>query len=97
MYTFFYSNISEFVGDLEGMIDEGTYKTSIQNMHKLGCKADTSSTLMHQCCVMVVVFYNILRFMKKLKYISNVTTSICGNLFRWKGSPIFCKKVGLLH
>ena len=54
MYTFFYSNISEFVGDLEGMIDEGTYKTSIQNMHKLGCKADyfkytDASMLCHGC------------------------------------------------
>ena len=29
MYTFFYLNISEFEGDLEGVIDEGTY----QNIH----------------------------------------------------------------
>ena len=26
-------------GNLEGIIDEGTYKTSIKNMHKLGWKA----------------------------------------------------------
>ena len=39
MHTFFYSNISEFSGNLEGMIEEGTYKTTIQNMHKLGWKA----------------------------------------------------------
>ena len=39
MYTFFYSNISEFAGNLKGMLDEGKYTTKIQNMHKLGCKA----------------------------------------------------------
>ena len=27
--------------------------------------------------------------MTEFKDISNVTTSICGKLFRWKGSPIF--------
>ena len=26
MYTFFYSNISDFAGDLEGILHEGTYK-----------------------------------------------------------------------
>ena len=40
MYTLFYSNISEFSGDLEGMINEGTYKTTIINMHKLGWEAN---------------------------------------------------------
>ena len=39
MHTFFYSNMSKFAGNLEGMLDEGTYKTTIQNMHKLGLKA----------------------------------------------------------
>ena len=39
MHTLFYSNISEFSGKLEGMLDEGTYKTTIQNIHKLGWKA----------------------------------------------------------
>ena len=37
--TLFYSNISKFAGNLEGMNDEGTYKTTIHNMHKLGWKA----------------------------------------------------------
>ena len=67
MHTFFYSNISEFSGSLEGMIDEGTYKTTIQNMHKLGCKEKSSSPLMFRYCVMVVVFNNILSFMTELK------------------------------
>ena len=40
MYTFFYSNISEFEGDLEGILNERTYKTTILNMHKLGWKAN---------------------------------------------------------
>ena len=39
MHTLFYSNISEFAGNLEGILDEGTYKTTINNMHKLGWKA----------------------------------------------------------
>ena len=39
MHTFFYSNISEFAGNLEGMLDEKTYKTTIQNMNNLGWKA----------------------------------------------------------
>ena len=36
MRTFLYSNISEFAGNLEGMLDGGTYKTTIQNMQKIG-------------------------------------------------------------
>ena len=39
MHTLFYSNIYEFSGNLEGMLEEGAYKTTIQNMHKLGWKA----------------------------------------------------------
>ena len=39
MQTFFYSNISEFAGNLQGMLNEVTYKTTIHNMQKLGWKA----------------------------------------------------------
>ena len=39
MHTFFYSNISEFSGNTELMLDEGKYKTTIQNMHKIGWKS----------------------------------------------------------
>ena len=39
MHTFFYSNTSEFARNLEGILDEGTYKTTMQNMHNLGWKA----------------------------------------------------------
>ena len=39
IHTFFYSNISEFSGNVEGMIDEGRYRTTVQNMHKLSWKA----------------------------------------------------------
>ena len=35
MYNLFDWNISEFSGDLEGMIDEETYKGSIKNIHKI--------------------------------------------------------------
>ena len=39
MHTFFYSKISKFAGNLEGMLYDGTYKTTIQNIYKLGWKA----------------------------------------------------------
>ena len=39
MHPFFYSNIFEFAGNLEGMLDEVRYRTTVQNMHKFGWKA----------------------------------------------------------
>ena len=39
MHTLFYSNIYEFSINLEGMLIEGTYKTTIHNINKLGWKA----------------------------------------------------------
>ena len=39
MHTFFYSNIYEFAGNLEGILNEGTYKTTVQNMQNIGWKA----------------------------------------------------------
>ena len=39
MHTFFYSSISEFGGNLEGMLDEGNHRTAVKTMNKLGCKA----------------------------------------------------------
>ena len=39
MRTFFYSNISEYAGNLEGMIDEEIHKTTLQNMYNPGWKA----------------------------------------------------------
>ena len=38
MYTFFYYNISDIDVNLQGILENGTYRTTIQNMHKLGCK-----------------------------------------------------------
>ena len=38
MLTFFYSNISQFAGKFQGIIDEGMYKTTIKNIHKLSWK-----------------------------------------------------------
>ena len=56
MHTFFYSNISHFTGNLEGMLDEGTYKTKIQNMLNPCWKAqyfkyDDISMVGHDCVV----------------------------------------------
>ena len=39
MRTFFYSNIYEFGENLERMMDEGNYRTTVQTMHKLSWKA----------------------------------------------------------
>ena len=80
MHTCFYSNISQFYGSLEEILDEGIYKTTIQNNHKLGWKAqllnsDDVSMLDPGCGVsQYPPFYDRIK-----KY--NVTTSICGKLF----------------
>ena len=39
MHNFFYNNISEFGGNLESMLDEGKYRSTVQNIHKFGWKA----------------------------------------------------------
>ena len=39
MHTFFNNNISEFGGNLEGMLDQGNYRKKVQTMHKFGWKA----------------------------------------------------------
>ena len=39
MHALFYSNISELAGNLEGILDEGEYRTTVQSMHNLGWKA----------------------------------------------------------
>ena len=56
MHNFFNCNIFEFSGNLRGMHDEGTYKTTIQNMQKIGWKAQfflsaDVSILSHSCGV----------------------------------------------
>ena len=54
MHTFFYYNISEFAGNLEGILYEVTYKTIIRNMHNLGWKAQffksTDVSMLVHCC-----------------------------------------------
>ena len=81
MHSFFYNNISEFGGNLESMLDEGKYRSTVQNMHKIGrnaqyFKSGDVSMLGHGCGVSQYrQFYDT----KKQK---NVTTSVCGKLFR---------------
>ena len=89
MHTFFYNNISEFGGNLEGMLDEGNYRTTLQTMQKFGWKAQyfksaDVSMLGHSCGVSQYP-----QFYDTNKKISNVTMSICGKLFRSKGSRNF--------
>ena len=54
MHILFYSNISDFAGNLEGMLDEGTCKTTVQNMHKLGSKSQLFKSadvlMLGHCC-----------------------------------------------
>ena len=80
MYTFFYSNISGFAADLEVMLDEEAYKTSIQNMHKLVWK---SNYFKYYILSMLCHGYGVskyLQYMTKKK--KNVTMAISGKLFR---------------
>ena len=56
MHTFKNNNISEFGGNLEGMLDEGKYISTVKNMHKNGWKAQyfksaDASMLGHGCGV----------------------------------------------
>ena len=56
MHTLFYYNISEFSGNLQGMLNEGKYKKNIQNIHKLDWmaqffKSADVSMLGHGCGV----------------------------------------------
>ena len=56
MHNLFYSDTSKFSGNFQGMLDEVTYKKSIQNMHTIGCKAQCFnsadvSMLDHGCSV----------------------------------------------
>ena len=56
MHTFLNNNISEFGGNLEGMQDEGNYRSTVRNMHKFGWKAQyfksaDVSMLVHGCGV----------------------------------------------
>ena len=67
MYTFFYANISEFRGGLEGVIDEGVYKKTCKICIILFGRQIISSPLMYQYWFIVVKFHHILSYMKKLK------------------------------
>ena len=56
MQTFVFNNTSEFGGHLVGMLDEGNYRSTVQNMHKNGLKAQyfksaDVSMLGHSCGV----------------------------------------------
>ena len=97
MYTIFYSNIYEFSGYLEIILDEGTYKTLIQNIHTLGWKenyfksADVSM-LVHGCGVsQYPQFYD-----RTKKYIK------CYHAHMWEDIHLnrianFFKRIGFFH
>ena len=96
MYNLFYSNISEFAVNLEGMLDEGKYKASIRNMHKLGWKENYFKSadvpmLGHGCGVSQYP-----QFYGRTKRIK------CYHIHTWEAIQVkrvtnFCKKIGFLH
>ena len=56
MHNSFYFNISEFAGNMQEIIDEGTYKTTMKNVHRIGLKSQffkssDLSMLSHGCGV----------------------------------------------
>ena len=97
MHTLFYSNISEFSGNLEGMLDEGTCKTKIYNMHKLGWKAQffkyvDVSILGHGCGVsQYPQFYDRIK-----KIIKCYHVHMC-EVIQVKRVTNFCTNHGILH
>ena len=60
---YFYTNISEFYGNLEGIIDEGIYKRTIKICTRFVAKLINSKMLMYKCWVMVVGSHNFLSSM----------------------------------
>ena len=97
MHTFFYSNISEFGGDFEGMLYETNYRSTVQNMHKLGWKAQyfnsaDVSMLGHSCGVSgYPQFYDTIRIYIK-----------CYHVHIWEATQVkrvtkLCSNHGLLH
>ena len=97
MHTFLNSNISEFGGDLEYMLDEKNYRSTVQNMHKLGRKAQyfksaDVSMLGHSCGVSAYPqFYDTIK-----KYIK------CYHVHIWEATQVkrvtkLCSNHGLLH
>ena len=95
MHAFFYSNISEFSGNLQGMLNAGTLKknricTSLVGRHNY------SSPLMYRCWFMVVVFHNIFSFMTGFKNIR------CYHIHIKEAIQVirvanFCNNHGFLH
>ena len=97
MDTFFFSNISELAVNLEGMLDEGNYRTTVQNMHKLGWKAQylksaDVSMLGHGCGVSQ---YSHFYYTNKNK-IQMLTRPYVGSYCSEKGHH-FCRNHGFLH
>ena len=97
MHTFLYNNISEFGGNLEGMLDEGNNTTTVQTMQKFGWKAQyfksaDVSMLVHGCGVsQYPQFYD-----TNLKYIK------CYHVHMWEDIQVirvtkFCSNHRLFH
>ena len=97
MRTFFYSNISEFAGNLGGTIDEVTYKKTVHNMHRLGWKAQylnsTDISMLGYGCgaSQYPQFYD------KIKTITK-----CSHVHMWESIQVkrvvnFCTNHGFLH
>ena len=97
MHTFFNNIISEFCGNLEGMLDGGNYRTTVQALHKLVWKAqyfnsDDVSMLGHGCGgPQYPQFYD-----------TNQKSFKCYHVHMWEAIQVkrvanFCRNHGLLH
>ena len=96
MHTFFNNNISEFGGDLEGMLDEINYRPTVHNIHKIGWKAQyfksADVSMLDQGCG-VSQYPQFYDTNKKIK---------CYHVHMWEAIQVkivtkFCSNHGLLH
>ena len=74
MHALFYSNISEFSGNLEGMLDEGTYKKTMQNMHNIVWKAQFYTTLFRSDYTFSMIILIMMFWSNKNKLLPKTTT-----------------------
>ena len=97
MHTLFYSNISEFAGNLEEFLMREHTKQLYTIYTSLVGSHNSSSMLMFRCCFMVVVFHSILGFMIELLIYFKFYHFHMWEVIQVKRVTIFCTNHGFLH
>ena len=82
-----------FLEILKECLMKGCIKHPYNIRTRLVGRKITSSLLMYQYCIMVMVFQNFLSSMTKFKRNISFTTFICGKLSVWKGAHFFAKNM----